>query len=109
MVDELFFHRVLHASYARRGLSQRPASPATSPLASKSLSTPRLLETPLEPSKPRTYALEHLPTTHQTPPEPSLHLSEPSTTLSKLPYTLEPSISLISRSRGFAAPTAGDD
>ncbi|KAI5985830.1 hypothetical protein EDD15DRAFT_2373720 [Pisolithus albus] len=84
MVDELIFHRVLHASYARRGLSQRPASPATSPLASKSLSTPRLLETPLEPSKPPTSALEHHPMTRRTPPEPSLHLFEPSSTCSKL-------------------------
>ncbi|KAI6000458.1 hypothetical protein EDD15DRAFT_2361967 [Pisolithus albus] len=95
MVDELLmFPEVLHASVSLHRLSQLPAIPTTSRLASKS------------PHIPRTYALEHLPTNHRTSLEPFLHLFEPSTTPLKPHTTLEPSIFFISRSRGFAMPTA---
>ncbi|KAI5982196.1 hypothetical protein EDD15DRAFT_2378225 [Pisolithus albus] len=101
----MMFLEVLHACHAPRRLSQRPASSATSPLMSKSPHTSRLLEASLAPSKPLISAFKHLPTNHRTSPEPFLQLFEPSTTLSKLPLALEPSIYLISRSRGFATPT----
>ncbi|KAI5997123.1 hypothetical protein EDD15DRAFT_2364609 [Pisolithus albus] len=76
----MFYMRLMQGT----GLVSAQHLPPLPPLASKSLSAPHLLETPLEPSKPPTCALKHLPTTRRTPPKPSLHLFEPSSTCSKL-------------------------